>query len=221
MFHWDTQAHCFSSNIFPNHSVRAYFGDRNLKQDDAKNYVNLCQVHGDTILVVTKPGKKLTADGLVTKTKLLSLSIKTADCVPIIFYDPKNRIAAISHQGWRGLFKELPKKMVQQLIHLGSHPENIIAAVGPAINECCYEVNKELFESFSKTYPQYKESYSKKGDLYYLNLQKLAYQELLSAGLRSKNIDHFPFCTRCDHARFFSYRHNRTPQRMISTISML
>lgn len=220
MFHWDTTAHYFTATIFSHFPVNVFFGDRNLTEDNAASIIHLTQVHGDTIVYIPSPEKNLKADGLITKTRLLTLSVKTADCVPIIFYDPNTNTSAISHQGWRGLFKELPKKMIQRLIKYRSHPENIIAAIGPSINDCCYQVDRKLFSAFSESLPEYKEAYIKRESRYYLNLQKLAYDQLLSAGMKSTNIDHFPFCTKCD-ARFYSYRRNGTSERMISSVTML
>jgi len=221
MFHWNTTAHYFTSTLFSHPSVDVFFGDRNLTGDANISKIDLTQVHGDTIAYVSSSEKNVEADGLVTRTRLLTLSVKTADCVPIVFYDLKTNTCAISHQGWRGLLKELPKKMIGKLAANRSRPEEIIAAIGPSINACCYQVDKKLFSAFSKSLPKYKEAYVKRENKYYLHLQKLAYDQLLRAGMKATNIDHFPFCTMCDGHRFYSHRRDGTARRMISSVTML
>ena len=117
-------------------------------------------------------------DGIITREKNVVLSVVTADCVPIIFYDPVEQIIGISHQGWKGTTNRLPEHMIGHMKRVGSRPADIICTMGPAINTCCYHMN-----------------------LYQMNRETL-----LSAGISREHIDIFPFCTSCDAARFFSYR---------------
>lgn len=145
-------------------------------------------------------------DGLITKEQSLVLTVVTADCVPIIYVDKKKGITAISHQGWRGSLKRLPEKLIGKMIALGSNPKDIIAAIGPAIGQCCYDVDDDHYYTFLEEFNGYSEQiFIARHGRKYLNLNLLNYLVLKDAGLIESNIDFFPFCTKCD-ARFFSVR---------------
>lgn len=145
-------------------------------------------------------------DGIITKEKQIVLSVITADCVPIIFYDPVMDIIGISHQGWKGTLKKLPQKMIQTMQKLGSTPSAISVAIGPAINECCYEVSKERADQFMEIFGESVVSITNK---YAVNLLKANNQLLKDSGVLEKNIDYFPFCTACNTEKFWSYRRDK------------
>lgn len=141
------------------------------------------QSHSTNVLLVQsvnlidKPVKIFDTDGVVTAKRKVLLTCITADCVPIIFYDPKAYIAGISHQGWKGTQEHMVTQMVDTMVQNGAHVDRIYCAFGPAINTCCYHM-----------------------DLYTLNRTML-----MNQGVKAQNIDIFPFCTCCDE-RFYSYR---------------
>ncbi len=142
------------------------------------------QTHSVNVRIVTKEdseASKVTyadCDGLITVVPNVVLTVVTADCVPIIFYDPIAGIAGISHQGWRGTTNRMPAFMISTMKQLGSKPSDIRCVMGPAINICCY----------------------------HLNLYEINRVVLLESGVQTRHIDIFPFCTSCDTNRFYSYR---------------
>ena len=84
------------------------------------------------------------ADGLITDIPGLALCIFTADCTPILLYDPVKRCAGAVHAGWRGTAMDIAGKAVRKMAEtFGSRPENICAAVGPCISRCCFETGEE------------------------------------------------------------------------------
>lgn len=146
-------------------------------------------------------------DGVITKDTGSVLTIMTADCVPMIFVDKKQGIVGISHQGWRGSIKRMGQKMVKKMVELGGNLKNIIVAIGPAIGDCCYDIEDERYYDFLEEFNGYSDQIFHRhlGKLH-LNLAKLNYLQLKELGIQTKNIDSFPFCTSCDKKRFFSFR---------------
>ncbi len=165
------------------------------------------QVHGDKILIVGKndlPQQGLIpeADGVVTNVAGIVLSVRTADCVPIFLYDPKNKCIGLVHAGWKSSALGIVKKAVESLSqNYGSIPADILAAFGPAIGRCCYEVGQE----FEKIFP---------GEVSYFNghrfldLPLVNKNQMLALGVKSENILSNTLCTACG-AEFFSYRRDK------------
>lgn len=146
-------------------------------------------------------------DGLVTNEKNVALTIFSADCVPILFLDPKNKAIGAAHCGWRGTFKELASKMIKELGRLyGSQPEDILTAICPAIKSCCYEVSKDLYDDFILKFPflENSECAIEKCGGYYLDLPLINKTLLENAGV--KNIEVSNYCTSCRSDMFFSHR---------------
>lgn len=180
------------------------------------------QVHGNRIEVIIKPAgeyQHIEADGLITSLRHVALSIVTADCVPLILVDPVKHLAGISHQGWKGIMAHLPSRMIEQFTRLGSNPTDIRAAIGPSINECCYEVSRDLWQTFREQFPK-SHALHFVGSRYTINLQRLVFDQL-SAAMPNVHIDHFPFCTKCCKEQFFSYRRGDGTARMLSFIISL
>jgi len=148
-------------------------------------------------------------DGIITKDVNSILTVITADCSPLIFVDKKQGIIGISHQGWRGSVKRLGQKMIKKIIEQGGKRENIIVAIGPSIGQCCYDVEDERYYQFVEEFSDFADKifHRHQGKLH-LNLALLNYLQIKEIGIEEKNIDHFPFCTRCDKKRFFSFRRN-------------
>lgn len=149
-------------------------------------------------------------DGVITKDSNSVLTVITADCSPIMFVDKKQGIIGISHQGWRGSVKRMAQKMVNKIIAVGGKKENIFAAIGPSIGQCCYDVEDERYYEFVEEFNGYADKifHRHQGKLH-LNLALLNYLQIKESGILDKNIDHFPFCTCCDKKRFFSFRRDK------------
>jgi YfiH family protein len=142
-------------------------------------------------------------DALITNSPHLVLTILTADCVPILLYDPNTQTIAIIHAGWKGTDKQITSKTIkkmQEIFH--SKPEDIVASIAPSIGKCCYEVGEDVGKYFKK-YPQ---SYKRKANKYMLDLPYLNQKQLIEAGVKSTNIELSNICTSCEVERFFSYR---------------
>jgi polyphenol oxidase len=149
-------------------------------------------------------------DGVVTKDTNSVLTVITADCSPIIFVEKNQGIIGISHQGWRGSVKRLGQKMINKIIELGGKNRNIFTAIGPSIGECCYDIEDERYYQFVEEFNGYADKifHRHQGKLH-LNLSLLNYLQIKEMGVPENQIDHFPFCTRCDKKRFFSFRRDK------------
>jgi purine-nucleoside/S-methyl-5'-thioadenosine phosphorylase / adenosine deaminase len=117
--------------------------------------VTLRQFHSDVIHVAAAPvAETPKADALVTGTPGLLLGVQTADCVPILLADTRRRVVAAIHAGWRGTLARIAVKTLGQMrMEFGTRPRDVIAALGPAIGRCCYEVGPEVAQAFAAQFP--------------------------------------------------------------------
>ena len=148
-------------------------------------------------------------DGLVTNVKGAVLVTQYADCTPLIFFDPVKKVAATSHAGWRGTVAEIGKKTGDILVSdYGSDPPDIIAAIGPNIAQCCYEVDDPVIKEINKlSYLDLSLCYTSKGNgKYMLDLREVNREILINAGLLPENIDVADLCTCCNSEIFHSHR---------------
>ncbi len=193
----------------------------------------LRQIHSDLIHHVERvPVQPLAGDGLVTDTPGLIVAVQAADCLPIILADRKRRAVGVFHAGWRGTVRRIVEKGVGEMRkHFGSDPRNLVAAIGPGVRECCYEVGEEVrtrFEgqfSYAGTlFREVKESdpvrekypllfltarapgHSVLPVKLFLDLVEANRRQLLDAGVPAKNIDTAAPCTVCHTELLFSFR---------------
>jgi hypothetical protein len=149
-------------------------------------------------------------DGAVTNEKNVLLTIRTADCVPVLYYDPVAQVIGASHQGWRGTVKNMVQHMIVQMEELGAHRADTLMAIGPAIGMCCYTVDSDRYVLFMEEMERFEKLIFKPhGDTFHLNLLRLNYELAIENGIASDHIDTFPYCTSCDATRFFSYRRHK------------
>ena len=186
----------------------------------AKNCVRANQVHGNDIKQVKNGDKNKIikkTDGLITKNKNIFLGIKTADCLPILFYEPEAKIVAAVHAGWRGTSQEIAGKMVDKILEMGGIGENIICVIGPHICEKCYDVLEDRAKLFDKSVV------NKLGGKFYLDLGLINIKQLLEQGILEKNIELMPYCTFHQNEMFFSYRKNKDKNygEMLAFIGMI
>ena len=195
--------------------------------------VTLRQIHSSIIHCVSSvPPAQLAGDGLIARTPKLLLGIQTADCFPVILVDRKRRAVGVFHAGWRGTLNRIVEKGVGEMRRwFGTVPRDIMAAIGPGIGGCCYQVGIEVrreFESqfayaedlFRETresdpvrekYPMLFLSARAPGhsDLpknIFLNLSEANRRQLLSVGVPAKNINVSSLCTACRLDLLFSHR---------------
>jgi hypothetical protein len=180
----------------------------------AERLVTVTQVHGTDLLVIDTPNPdyahflKLECDGLITNQPGIMIGVCVADCVPILLLDPKKKVVAALHAGWKGTAGEIAWKGVEALVGMfGSKPGDILAAVGPAIGRCCYEVDTQVMETFRNSGAEL-ECFEKKTapGKWRLDLAAANYRQLLAAGLSETNIETTPLCVSCEHDLFFSFR---------------
>src|SRR5205814_1712150 len=108
------------------------------------------------------------------------LGVITADCIPLLFYDPQKEYVAAVHAGWRGLFKEIIKEAVTGLIAKGSDPKDIVVGIGPCIRSCCYSIPKERADQFITKFSDWKEFIVEREGKLFFNLAGVANHQLLS-----------------------------------------
>ena len=117
--------------------------------------ITLRQFHSDAIHVAAalcpEPPK---ADAIITATPGLLLGVQTADCVPILLADTRRHAVAAIHAGWRGTLARIAVKTLGRMrMEFGTHPRDVVAALGPAIGRCCYEVGPEVAQAFAAQFP--------------------------------------------------------------------
>ena len=195
--------------------------------------VTLRQIHSDLIhCVAALPKEPLVGDGLITRTPNIVLAIQTADCLPIIMVDTRQKAVGVFHAGWRGTVKRILEKGVGEMHRwFGTLPKNIKAAIGPGIHACCYEVGAEVRQQFESQFAYAEDLFREAkesdpvrekypllflsarapghGELppkIFLDLVEANRRQLISAGVSRKNISASPLCTACRPDLLFSYR---------------
>ncbi len=184
----------------------------NLFQIPLSNFVSQRQRHGSNIsLVHNHQGKQIIQDndGLLTQDKNLFLGVKFADCVPVFYYDPVLKIAALAHSGWKGTKLRIAQKMVVEMKNLGSDPKNIHIGIGPHICGICYEIGEDVKDEFISLYPDKPDILFKVDNRWHLDLGKAIKYQLINAGIDKNKIDMPDVCTSCDSDKFFSYRKDK------------
>lgn len=184
---------------------------------DCNNMVLSKQVHDSKIKSVDEEdrGKGIFKendlhgyDGLMTDKRNVALVTFYADCVPLLFFDPEKKVIAESHSGWRGTLKEIAKETIIAMNReYGCNAENIIAAIGPSIGECCFEVGKEVYDEFKARHQDIDE-YCKwlNDDNLKIDLQRFIKRTMINQGIREENICMSEICTKCNNDIFFSHR---------------
>ncbi|MFX0549152.1 peptidoglycan editing factor PgeF [Hathewaya histolytica] len=163
-------------------------------------YLN--QVHGDRVIKY----KGITEDGdaIITGESGVAIGVFTADCVPILLLDKKNKVLAAIHSGWRGTLKNISSKTIDRMVsEYSANPEDILAYIGPHNGACCFEVGEEVIEQFKST-KEFKESMIEGRNL---NLAEYIENALVTSGLKKDNINLIPICTYCSKdVKLHSYR---------------
>ena len=188
---------------------------------DEKNLISPSQTHSANIAKVQANKFSYSeTDGLILTQKNIAIALNFADCTPIILFDKKQNIGAISHAGWRGTAQKISaltvKKMVQEY---NSKPKNIIAVIGPAISKCCYNVGEDVMLKLSETVASHKNLFEKRNGEIFVDLKGINRQQLIEVGVN--NIDICPYCTVCDNDKFFSYRKENATTCRHSAVLML
>ncbi len=176
----------------------------------------LKQVHGATVLEAPWEGAP-EADAAVSTAAGFLLGIETADCLPILVVDPVRRAAAAAHAGWRGTAASVAMRAVERLVARGSRAADLVAALGPAIGPCCYEVGAELRGSFGGEGDGIFRA-DPAGRLF-LDLRLANTRQLLRSGVPAESLHQVDECTFCHFDDYCSYRRDgKGAGRMISFV---
>lgn len=176
----------------------------------AQTLVGMQQVHGSCVESVYGGGDRVapSCDGLVTDRPGVALAVRSADCLPVVLFDPfRDRLGA-AHAGWKGIRAGILEELVQAV---GSF--QIWAAIGPGIGPCCYEVGAE-FEEYFPSFLQHRQGKR------FLDLPGVARDRLMRAGIREEALLSAPWCTAC-HPSCHSYRRDGAQAGRMVTAALL
>ena len=219
---------------------------------DKLHVVTLRQLHSDIVHRVDssslRAGGQLQGDALFTRERGVLLCVQTADCVPVLLADTKNRAIAAIHAGWRGTLRRIAAKTLGRMqMEFGTRPQDVIAALGPCIGRCCYEVGSEVAREFHAQFPQAREWFDGPFDalvsgendpswlpwltmmppghpppspLVHLDLIAANHAILVQAGVPARQISSSGYCTACRTDLFFSYRREGATGRLMAGIGI-
>jgi YfiH family protein len=170
---------------------------------DRNRMVYLNQIHSDKFFHVTEENYMDTrgeqGDALITSVKGIAIGVFTADCVPVILVDSKNKTAAVIHAGWKGTYQNIVRKVLRYMIdEIGADTVDIEAVIGPSIGPCCFEVGAEVAEKFNFVHI--------KDGKHYVDLWKENAKQIMECGVPMEKITLSNLCTMCREDLFFSYR---------------
>jgi len=173
----------------------------------ADTLVTAGQVHSDVVALVSAPGHQERTDGLATLSGGLTLAVFCADCVPVWLLDPKTPAAAVVHAGWKGSLAGIAGRAARLMIErLGCRPKNLLAAIGPSIGPCCYEVGPDVAGPAADLYGPDVLSAPGPGGKARLDLWEINRRALTRAGLDPWRVYVSGLCTSCREDLFHSHR---------------
>ena len=187
------------------------------------------QQHTDIIRVVTKDncGEGLqrdvsqVCDGQITDVPGVALVCFSADCTPVLLYDPVSRAVGAVHAGWRGTAQGIAAKAVDAMVReFGCKPEHIRAAIGPCIGKCCFETDWDVPQALLDSLgPKAVSAFVQKGEKYFVDLKYCNALWLQRAGVGELDIS--PDCTACDTDRYWSHRKQGGQRGSLAGVIML
>jgi len=186
---------------------------------DGVSVARLEQVHAGKVVKIDTDSNLLNeiagADAAITGTKGIVLSVRTADCLPVLFYDPEHNAIGIAHAGWKGTKDMICRNVVAAMgSEYKSVPANILVGMGPALRQCCYEVNSEFLVHFP-------DSVVKMAHRHYFDMVGENARQLIASGVSAKNIFDCGICTACSNDEFYSFRKEKDKAgRMLSVVML-
>ncbi|MEZ5354375.1 MAG: peptidoglycan editing factor PgeF [Bryobacteraceae bacterium] len=175
--------------------------------------VTVRQTHSSRVLVWEEPQPEQAmpvclgeGDALVTDQPGVWLTVKTADCVPVLLAHRAGRAVGAAHAGWRGVASEIvPAALAEMTNRYGVSPSDVVAAIGPAIGRCCFEVGPEVARQFGRWWPPSAAPEGKQ----YVDLAATLLKQLKEAGVPAQQIDSGAPCTKCRPGEFHSFRRDQ------------
>lgn len=198
-----------------------FFGTRLFESEgqNGQQPIRLRQVHEDRILHVSEAtaacfasNEPLEGDGLATAMPNRLLSLSTADCLPVLLFDPVRRVVSAVHAGWRGTVANIAGKAVAEMVSTyDSNPQDLLVGFGPAIGPCCFEVERDVVEAVgANTAFKDRVLQQKTESKWQLDLTELNGLQLIEAGVSPARMATTGLCTSCLPNLFFSYRRDKT-----------
>ncbi|MBU1668063.1 peptidoglycan editing factor PgeF [bacterium] len=225
-----TQPYHFSLALHTNEEPNSIIKNRStLKQFfGTMKFITANQTHSDNISVINQNHEQgwnnledaiENCDALISNQKNIMLTILTADCVPILLFDPQQQVIAAIHAGWKGTKLAIAFKTVKKMqAAFNCNPKDILAGIAPSIGKCCYEVDWNVAQHFEHI----ENAYDNKGEKQMLDLPHINKIQLLNAGLPTENIEMSNICTACEVDDYFSYRkESGCSGRFMSMIGLL
>ena len=208
-----------AANVLKNH--------QNLAEDLGYHYqelVHMRQIHSDKIVIVDPTIHNFEnppeCDALITNQTNIPLMVMTADCTPVLFYDPKKKIIAVAHAGRAGALKGIVPKTIEQMQNkFGSILTDIQVVLGPSIGACCYEVGEKIVNEVTEQ--GYGLSVVYENGQYSLDVNTIIIKQLQTLGLPKKNLEDLGICNACHNKTYFSYRADKQITGRIAGILML
>jgi len=184
----------------------------------------LRQIHSDRIHVIEEiPFGTLTGDALVTRKKGVLLIIKTADCLPVLMVDKKQKAVAAIHCGWKSTSKGLIQKVVKKMEeHFGCDSCTLLVAMGPCIGQSCYEVGEDVRQEFERNGLSLEpfQLHPFQRERYFLDLKRANRLQLVDVGVNESKISTVGLCTHCEDDLFSYRRDKKSSGRMLSFIGL-
>ncbi len=195
-------------------------------QGEIIHFVN--QIHSNQVYVLqdrnTLPEvtAQIEADAIVTQLTQIPIAIMTADCIPIVLFDPVRHVIGVVHAGRVGTQNEILSKTIGKMVFkFGSSPKDLVLGIGPGICKQCYEVDEICVEPFlERAFPLKDIAEKTSSKKYLLDLLKINQLEAMERGINRKNIFQIGECTSCNNERWYSYRKEGQTGRNI-TLAML
>ena len=200
-------------------SLNCGIGSRDKKKNINKNLKKVCkkiscnknklillnQIHSNKVHLINKiPNKKPIGDALITSKNKFALGILTADCAPIFIFDPKMKIIAAIHAGWKGAYKNIINKTIINLKKKGSNINDLIAVIGPCISKKKYEVKKDFLNKFTNKNKKNISFFNFSRNKIFFSLSEFIKNQLKNIGVR--NIEVINKDTYSGKNNFFSHR---------------
>ena len=172
---------------------------------DKSTIYRMEQIHGSKVVEDwPDPNILPQCDGLISQKINSFITVQTADCVPIYFYESKKQKTGVVHAGWKGINKGIMDEFIKKWQIGNGFVRNTYVAIGPHIGGCCYTINKDRVDMFYEK--GFSQAIYKNGNLWHLDLGQIIRNQLIKMGIPVENIDAPVCCTSCQNNLYHSYR---------------